>query len=119
MIKHLLSITCAVLLAAQASAHARLRSSTPADGATLPAAPATLELHFNEKVRLAAVVLSSGGKEIPVSIDKSATASADATLSLPALAPGEYVVQWRALSGGDGHVTHGKFKFSIGGAAKH
>jgi copper resistance protein C len=119
MIKHLLSVTMAsVLLVAQASAHARLRSSTPAAGATLPAAPPALELHFNEKVRLASVVLSSGGKEIPVAVEKTAAPSADASLRLPALAAGDYVVAWRALSGGDGHVIHGNFTFSIGGAAK-
>jgi methionine-rich copper-binding protein CopC len=36
-------------------------------------------------------------------------------LTLPALAPGSYTVQWTAVAADDGHVTKGTFKFSIAG----
>jgi methionine-rich copper-binding protein CopC len=109
----------AALLATQAFGHAKLKASVPAQGAQLFAAPATLQLHFNESVKLASVLIKGAGGEIPVAVDRAAAASADVALPLPPLGIGRYVVQWRALSGGDGHVTHGSFSFSIAGAVKH
>jgi methionine-rich copper-binding protein CopC len=118
MIRPVVFALFALLLGAQAFGHAKLRSSVPAEGAKLFLAPATLQLHFNESVKLASVVIKSAGGEITVAVDRAAAASADVTLPLPALGTGRYVVQWRALSGGDGHVTHGTVSFVIAGAVK-
>lgn len=103
----------AIILAGSAFGHARLRSTTPAADAELHVAPKTLTLTFSEEARLAVLTLSVGGKEIPVTVDRNAPASAQVTVALPALAAGKYRVQWSALSPGDGHVTKGAFSFAI------
>jgi copper resistance protein C len=101
------------LLAGPCMAHAHLQSSSPANDAHLTAAPKTLTLTFNEPAQLAVLKLISGGKEIPIAVDKKAPAGASYTFPLPALAPGTYTVQWTAVAAGDGHVTKGNFAFSI------
>jgi methionine-rich copper-binding protein CopC len=105
----------AMILAGSACGHARLRSTTPAADAELHVAPKTLTLTFNEEARLAVLTLSVGGKEIPVTVDRNAPAAAQVTVALPPLAAGKYLVQWSALSPGDGHVTKGAFSFAIVG----
>ncbi len=105
----------AMILAGSAVGHARLRSTTPAADAELHVAPKTLILTFSEEARLAVLTLSVGGKEIPVKVDRNAPAAAEVTVALPPLAPGKYLVQWSALSPGDGHVTKGAFSFAIVG----
>ena len=106
---------CGLLAAGPCLAHAHLQSSTPADNAQLTEAPKTLSLNFSEAAQLAVLKLVAGGKEIPILLDKSAKASQSYTLTLPALAPGSYTVQWTAVAADDGHVTKGTFKFSIAG----
>jgi methionine-rich copper-binding protein CopC len=106
---------CGLLAAGQSLAHARLQSSTPADNAQLTHAPTTLSLNFSEAARLARLRLTLDGKEIPVALDKNAKPSQSFTLTLPALAPGSYTVEWAAVAADDGHVTKGAFKFSIAG----
>jgi len=75
-------------------AHAKLQSTSPA-------------------AQVAVLKLSSGGKAIPIPVDKNAKASPTFTFPLPALAPGSYTVQWTAVAADDGHVTKGSFTFSI------
>jgi copper resistance protein C len=96
-------------------AHAKLKSSAPADNAQLAAAPKTLTLNFSEAAQLAVLKLTADGKEIPIAVDKTAKASQTFTLPLPALAPGKYTVQWSAVAADDGHVTKGSFAFSVTG----
>jgi copper resistance protein C len=117
MLKHWLSAAAFTLmiLAAPAFGHAKLRSTAPAADAQLQAAPKSLTLSFNEDVRLAVLTLTIGGTVIPVAIDRSAPAAPQVNVTLPALAPGKYQVQWSALSADDGHVTKGTFSFAIVG----
>jgi methionine-rich copper-binding protein CopC len=103
------------MLAGPCMAHAKLQSSSPAKDAHLTVPPKALTLTFNEAAQLAVLKLTSGGKEIPISVDKSAKASPTFTFPLPALAPGSYTVQWAAVAADDGHVTKGSFAFSITG----
>jgi methionine-rich copper-binding protein CopC len=103
------------ILAGPCMAHAKLQSSSPAQDAHLTAPPKTLTLTFNEAAQVAVLKLISGGKEIPIAVDKSAKASPSFTYPLPALAPGSYTVQWTAMAADDGHVTKGSFVFSIAG----
>jgi copper resistance protein C len=106
---------CGAIAAGPCLAHAKLKSSTPADNASLAVAPKTLTLNFSEAAQLAVLKLIIDGKEIPVAVDRSAKASQDFTLPLPALAPGKYTVQWSAVAADDGHVTKGSFVFSVTG----
>ncbi len=119
MVKRLFLAAAAagVILAAPAFGHARLRSSLPAAEAELQAAPKSLTLTFNESVQLAALTLRTGGKDVPVTVDRSAPAAAQVTVQLPALAAGKYQVQWSVLSADDGHVSKGGFAFTVPGPA--
>jgi hypothetical protein len=104
---------CGIVAAAPCMAHAKLTSSTPANNAKLTQAPKTLTLKFSETAQLAVLKLARDGREIPVPLDKGAKAGQTFTLTLPALSPGNYTVQWSAVASDDGHVTKGSFAFSI------
>ena len=104
---------CGIVVAAPCMAHAKLQSSTPANNAKLAQAPKTLTLKFSEAARLAVLKLERDGQVIPVPVDKDAKPGQTFTLTLPALSPGNYTVQWSAVAADDGHVTKGSFAFSI------
>jgi methionine-rich copper-binding protein CopC len=70
-------------------------------------------LNFSEAAQLAVLKVVGDGKEFPVPLDRTAKPGQTFTLTLPALAPGSYTVQWTAIAADDGHVTRGTFKFSI------
>ncbi|QTE30199.1 copper resistance CopC family protein [Pengzhenrongella sicca] len=103
--------------ASPASAHDALVSATPADGSTVEAAPATVDLVFAEP----AVAL---GTEIVVLGPDGATVSTgavvltDATVSQALVADrpaGTYTVQYRVTSA-DGHPVSGQLTFVATGA---
>jgi methionine-rich copper-binding protein CopC len=104
-----------LMSASPAFAHAALKLSAPKSGATV-AAPQNLSLTFSEKVRLTAVKLTSGGKDISVKTDRAAPAAETFSLPLSALAPGNYQVRWSAL-GDDGHPVNGTFTFVVASSA--
>ncbi|MDP9091272.1 MAG: copper resistance protein CopC [Pseudomonadota bacterium] len=108
------ALSCA-MLAGPCMAHAKLQSSSPANAAQLTEPPKTLTLNFNEAAQVAVLKLLNGGKEIPIAIDKNVKASQSFSFPLPALAAGNYTVQWTAVAADDGHVTKGSFAFSIRG----
>jgi methionine-rich copper-binding protein CopC len=99
------------LAASSAAAHAHLQQSTPADGSVVSAAPAQLVLRFSEAARLTALWIESGGARQAVH-SLPDTAQATIVISLPPLAPGHYVVSFRAL-GADGHVVPGEIHFTL------
>ena len=104
---------CGLIVSGQCLAHAHLKNSTPADNAQLTESPKTLLLNFSEAAQLAVLKLVSDSKVIPLPLDKAAKPGQTYTVTLPALAPGTYTVQWTAVAEDDGHVTKGTFKFSI------
>jgi methionine-rich copper-binding protein CopC len=120
MVKHWLApaAVIAMILAGPAFGHAKLRSTIPAADGQLQVAPKSLTLNFNEAVRLAVLTLTAGGKNIPVTIDRSAAGAPQVSVTLPALAIGKYEVQWSVLSADDGHVTKGTFSFEIVGPGR-
>ncbi len=99
-----------------AQAHASLKSSSPAEGATVAVAPRDISLTFSEKVEEAfsAITLKdAAGKGVTAS--KAHVDAADgATLHLdaPPLASGAYSVQWVAVAH-DGHRRTGEFRFTV------
>lgn len=102
----------ACLIVDTAQAHAHLEKSTPADGSTLGAAPAAIEMTFSEAARLTALWIQ--GDQKPKQVIKELPAVADKTLrvALPTLAPGVYTLTWRAVAA-DGHVSSGAVHFTI------
>jgi copper transport protein len=100
------------------SAHALLKSSTPASGAVLGDAPQNVTLTFTETpdLRLTQVkVLDSAGAD-HVSGPVVAVDAPPFSLSAPLgkLGDGAYTVSWRAVSAVDGHVSAGSFAFGVG-----
>lgn len=96
------------------NAHAGLESSTPADGATVDALPAVVELIFNEVVGQPAQVAVTGPDGTPVTsgeIEVVDRAVRQPLLTTPAT-PGPYAVSFEVLSA-DGHAISGTIGFTL------
>ncbi|HUQ39449.1 MAG TPA: copper resistance CopC family protein, partial [Acidimicrobiales bacterium] len=105
--------------AGPASAHADLRSTTPASGAVLKEPPSQVTMTFTERVEITASSVQvfdadgtradGGGRAHHL-----AGRPAVVVLDLPdGLARGGYVVTWRVVST-DAHPIHGAFTFTVG-----
>lgn len=97
--------------------HNQLTKSQPAKAATV-SSPTEIRLWFKEKSEpaLSSIALLRATDSSKVSLGK--VAKTDDPLSIradvpTALAPGNYVVQWKT-SGNDGHVIRGSFPFTVG-----
>jgi copper transport protein len=104
-----------------AGAHALLRASDPADGASVAQPPQQVTLTFTERPepRLSVVhVLDAGGRQVdPGGAVSVAGNPVQLRVPLGALPDGTYTVSWRTVSRDDGHVTGGAFAFGVGVAA--
>ena len=107
----------ALVWSACAFGHTHLVRSTPADGATLGAAPPEATLFFAQAVTLTSARLASTAG-VKLTLTPPQGASAELHLKLPAVAPGRYLLSWRAASG-DGHVISGGISFTISAPASH
>jgi methionine-rich copper-binding protein CopC len=99
-----------------ASAHSRLLSITPEDGASLPASPTEVVLTFNEEVNPQFVTVRVTDGEGGVVAGEDATANgAVVTLPVPdPVAAGSYKVTYRVVSA-DSHPISGSTSFSVQG----
>ncbi|MFD4991029.1 copper resistance protein CopC [Cellulosimicrobium cellulans] len=113
-----LGLTAAVttLTAAPASAHDRMLSSDPADGAQLATPPTAITLTFNtEPLPVEPQVVVSDSAGTVVTQGAPTIEGSTATLALdPAVALGgdTYTVSWRVVSS-DGHPIEGTFAFTV------
>jgi len=111
-----MTVAVAALVAPLAQAHATLKSSNPAAGATVDAAPKEIALTFNEKVEQAfsnITVADGAGKEVVTEKARVDEANpAILRLTVPSLSAGTYTVTW-AVAGHDGHRRKGDFKFTV------
>jgi methionine-rich copper-binding protein CopC len=113
MISRRLALLALLLPPAAALAHSELRRSVPASGAVLAAAPERFELHFNERVQVTAIRLfRDGGAEIPFPARRAIREAEAEILPAPALDPGAYRIEWRAISR-DGHPVGGTIRFAV------
>jgi copper transport protein len=116
-----------LLMGAPASAHALLRSSTPADGAQLSAAPSKIVLEFTETPDPAVSsiqLLDSSGASVPSGKPQPVAGKpTELDVSVGKLPQGVFTVTWRVVSKVDGHLTAGSFAFGIrespGATANH
>jgi len=108
--------TFAATLSPLAFAHATLVDSFPARGQTLTGSPAEIHLTFNEHVepRYCRIKLvSDDGKNFDADRPSADKTKPNAIVAaVPVLKPGTYSARWTAV-GGDGHKTHGDFKFTV------
>ncbi len=113
-----IALALAALVAAPALAHSELRATEPPAGAILARSPADIVLRFNEGVQVTSLrVLDAQGRALPVRRDGSVERPAREARAAPreALPPGDFRVEWRAISA-DGHPIGGTFRFRVGGA---
>lgn len=111
-----LALFGSLLVSTSALGHADVVSTSPTADSEIDVAPATISISFSEpvlEVGAAIVLADSSGSEIGVGevTFEGATMSVS---SPPDLAPGEYIVTWRASSN-DGHVMTGEFGFTFNG----
>jgi copper transport protein len=104
--------------AAPASAHATLETTTPANGAELPAGqpPKAVSLKFSENVQIpdgAIRVVGAGSGSVDIGEPTHGTNDSVVAVRLPALRDGTYVVSWRVVSA-DAHVVSGALSFAVG-----
>ena len=113
--RHLL-VTAAIVLgvAATASAHAVLESSTPAHGNVFPVAPGRLEVRFNEPVDPRLSTLTLLQDKTRTILEPLSGEGRRLSYKLPALPSGLYTVDWRVISTVDGHLTRGALSFGVG-----
>ncbi len=109
---------CAVALLALvfpggAFAHATLESTTPRFGHELKVAPRTIQLHFDQYVKLlspgAIKVLNDKGVNFALS---SRTEGTNIVAGVKRLPRGAYTVRWQAISA-DSHVVSGVWTFGV------
>ncbi|MGW4212001.1 copper resistance CopC family protein [Lentzea sp. NPDC004789] len=112
-----LALLAATAVAVPAQAHAELKSSTPASGATLDAPPKTVELTFSDTVSLpdgdAVTITGPDGVKWPMSQARAVDKTITATVGADAVAhAGAHTLAWRAQSD-DGDVISGTFTFTV------
>jgi hypothetical protein len=103
-----------VALPQAALAHAMLEHATPGAGATLKQSPAHVQLEFSEPLEPSfsgATVTDARGNSVVSGAPQISESSM--TVNLKPLTPGEYRVQWHAVSV-DTHRTEGGYSFQIG-----
>jgi len=100
-------------------AHAYPAVSVPNNGAILKEAPREVRIQFTEGVEPAfsRITVKAANGEL-VSQGKLRKLAEDTiAIDLKPLRPGNYMVEWQALSV-DTHVTDGVLRFTVGGADK-
>lgn len=105
-----------------ASAHSKVVSSDPADGAKLEQAPAKVTIIFNDELQsegASVVVTDANGTVVDQGdggVDLSDTERKTMSVSLKdGLGAGSYTVTWKVV-GDDGHEVSGTIGFAVGDA---
>jgi methionine-rich copper-binding protein CopC len=112
MLKPILAGIAVTLLSTQMGvAHALLKSSVPARGATV-APPQHVMLTFDGKVRVTNLKLTNAGKDTPLPFDRAAAPTETVHVPVQPLAPGAYTVTWTVI-GEDGHPMDGRLRFTV------
>jgi copper resistance protein C len=111
-----LTIIALLFIATSAWAHAFLDHAEPAVGSAVDTPITEIKIWFTERLEPAfsqIQVVDHHGK--PVTLNRATVDSADPSLlrlSVPALRPGEYKVNWKVMSV-DTHLTVGTFSFTV------
>ncbi|KAB8308598.1 hypothetical protein EH227_11625 [Rouxiella chamberiensis] len=101
----------------QASAHAHLKTETPAADTVVTVSPSELSLGFSEGIEpnFSKITLTDAeNKTVKTgSMTLAANDKTQAVLPLTeTLKPGKYLVTWSVVSV-DGHKTHGQYSFTV------
>lgn len=101
----------------QASAHAHLKTETPAADSVLTVNPTELSLGFSEGIEpnFSKITLTDAQQKTVKTGNMTLAANDNTQAVLPlsdALSAGKYVVSWSVVSV-DGHKTHGQYSFTV------
>jgi methionine-rich copper-binding protein CopC len=103
-----------------AAAHAEPERASPPINGVVPAAPAVVEIWFDEEVATegtAIQVIGPGGIQVDLgdaAVDLFDPERRHVTVSLrEGLGPGAYTVQWQSASNADGDSAQGGYLFSV------
>ncbi len=108
------AIVIALALPAAAWAHGNRQVEDPAEGAKLKKPPATITMTLSETPAQGSVLRATDGCGRKVLGEVSVDGS-DLVLSVSGGQPGKWNVSYRAVSAEDGHLTHGRYSFSVAG----
>ncbi|MBA3945079.1 MAG: copper resistance protein CopC [Herpetosiphonaceae bacterium] len=106
------------------SAHAKLVSSNPANGAVLTTMPSHIVAIFDEELKATGpsiFVTNAAGKQVDAGDGKVDLNDVDhKTLAVtlkPGLGAGTYTIHWQAITADDNGVTNGEITFTVQGPA--
>jgi methionine-rich copper-binding protein CopC len=109
----LLAVLSSLATALEASAHAALRSMTPAAGSTVRTAPTKVVLTFNEPISTSfATVTVTDAKGGSVTSGRAVVSGETVTQQLEPVGSGRYMVAFRVVSE-DGHPVSQKVSFTV------
>lgn len=109
----LLAVLSSLATALEASAHAALRSMTPAAGSTVRTAPTKVVLTFNEPISTSfATVTVTDAKGGSVTSGRAVVSGETVTQQLEPVGSGRYTVAFRVVSE-DGHPVSQKVSFTV------
>ena len=105
-----------LMVPTDASAHAALVDSDPADGAELAALPDAIVLTFNEPVEAPGetMVLTTGTEQVELDVAAGPDVGQLEASVPPGIAAGTHQLAWRAISD-DGHLVEGSLTFTTTG----
>jgi len=107
----------ASLTASLGLAHTRLSASIPEDAAVTGTPPEEIVLEFSADVRLTALEIQEQSGSATDLGPIPADTQRRFVVAIPEdLAPGDYLVAWRAI-GADTHPVSGEFHFTVSGPA--
>ena len=118
LVAPVVAVCLALLTAGPAAAHTELENSTPAEGASLSAAPTTVSLTFGEAVTLPPDPIRVTGPDGAVwTVGKATVTGATVTAPVTATGPaGAYILSWQVRSD-DGDTIKGVVRFTLAAAA--
>jgi methionine-rich copper-binding protein CopC len=99
-------------IAGAALAHARLQTSTPADGSVLQQSPATFSLKFDEPATITLLTLQKEGEALQKLQPPSSKPGTELSVPAPKLTAGSYSLNYKAVSA-DNHVVSGAIHFRL------
>lgn len=112
------ALLCAVAVTAApiaASAHAFLKTATPAVGSTIKTAPTKVRIDFTEGVepKFSSIrVMDAQGAQVDDGTVHLEEGDTHLAVGLKSLAPGRYTVSWH-VTATDTHHTQGTFTFTV------
>ena len=111
-----LAAVAALVLPAQAFAHATLEKTSPGFRERLSSSPQKITLQFDQYVQVLPASVQLFSTRGPLGVKRIGARGRFLSAFVPRLRTGAYTVRWHAMSG-DGHVVSGVFTFGVRAAA--